>query len=104
MNTTCAATRHNTVRAYPEHHCRCPEIVARMRARWRREHSRPGARRRLNRDQVLTAYVALADQGLLHKQIARRLGLTSGGLTYHLTAGRKAHDPRAFIRSGQEVA
>lgn len=42
----CTATRHNTTRAYREHGCKCPEIVARMRAAWSREQRQKSQARR----------------------------------------------------------
>ncbi len=42
---TCTATKHGTERAHRYHHCRCPEVVAMMHARWAERHRRKMDRR-----------------------------------------------------------
>jgi hypothetical protein len=49
----CDADRHDTIRAYQDHGCRCPEAVERMRAAWRRTNRAHAARQRLARAGVL---------------------------------------------------
>lgn len=69
------------------------------RARRRRAAAARAARgerpARLTNDHVLREYAWLRSHGLLHREIAARLGFSVQALEYHLREGRYAGDPRA---------